>query len=162
MLNNDLSLHYEGIFCRVCKASRSEECSSSIELGGFLAALLICAQIQNNDTFKSSASAATSAGSLQELFSKNILPFAVRMEYNSFLKEAFCADDLLYSLRSYHNNMFKVFEMYCNRGDFKDTPTSLLIDDMAAMLVDAGRVTLFGMFPPIPAIEIEFMTCHCG
>lgn len=77
------------------------------------------------------------------------------MEYNSVLKEAFCADDFLYSLRSYHNNMFKVFEKYCNRGDFKDTPTSLLIDDMAAMLLDAGRVTLFGMLPPIPAIENE-------
>jgi hypothetical protein len=103
---------------------------------------LICAQIQNNDTFKSSASVTTSAGSLQELFSKNILPFAVRMEYNSILKEAFCTDDLLYSLRGYHNSMFKVFEKYCNRGDFKDTPTSLHIDDMAAMLVDAGRGTL--------------------
>jgi hypothetical protein len=135
-------LSFEGIFYRVCKASRSEGSSSSIEIGGFLAALLICAQIQNNDTFKSSASVATSAGSLQELFSKNIIPFAVRMEYNSVLKEAFCADDLLYSLRSYHDSMFKVFEKYCNRGDFKDTPTSLHIDDMAAMLVDAGRKTL--------------------
>ena len=110
-----------------------------MELGGFLAALLICAQIQNNDTFKSSATIATSSGSLQELFSQNILPFAVKMEYSSVLKEAFCADDFLYSLRNYHNSMFKVFEKYCNRGDFKDTPTSLHINDFAAMIVDAGN-----------------------
>lgn len=89
----------------------------------------------------------------------NILPFAVRMEYNSVLKEAFCADDLLYSLRSYHNSMFKVFEKYCNRADSKDAPTSLHIDDMAAMLVDAGRVLLFRILQYL-TLRMSCMACQ--
>jgi hypothetical protein len=125
-----------GIHKRVCKAIKSQE--NTIDFGGFLAALLICAQIKNNDTFKRSTAILSSAESLQELFTKNILPFAVKMEYKSILKENFCADDLLYSLRSHHDDMFKVFEKYCTRGHVKDSPSSLRTDDMAAMLVDAG------------------------
>jgi hypothetical protein len=61
------------------------------------------------------------------------------MEYKSILKETFCTDELLYSLRTYHDDMFRVFEKYCTRGNVKDFPSSLRIDDMAAMMSDAGE-----------------------
>ena len=125
-----------GIHRRVCKALKCSE--NTIDFGGFLAALLICAQIKNNDTFKRSTAILSSADSLQELFSRNVLPFAVKMEYKSILKETFCADDLLYQLRGHHNEMFRVFEKYCTRGNVKDSPSSLRIEDMGAMLSDAG------------------------
>jgi hypothetical protein len=121
----------------VCKALKSSE--STIDFGGFLSALLICAQIKNNDTFKRSTAILSSADSLQELFLRNILPFAVKMEYKSILKETFCADDLLYSLRGFHDDMFRVFEKYCTRGNVKDSPSSLRVEDMGAMLADAGK-----------------------
>jgi hypothetical protein len=125
-----------GIHRRVCKALRSTDI---IDFGGFLSALLICAQIKHSDTFKRSTAVLSSADSLQELFSKNILPFAVKMEYKSILKETFCSDGLLYQLRRHHNDLFKVFEKYCTRGNVKDSPSSLRVDDMGAMMADAGK-----------------------
>lgn len=118
---------------------------STIDFGGFLSSLLICAQIKNNDTFKRSNAVLSSADSLQELFSRNILPFAVKMEYKSILKETFCTDELLYSLRNHHDDMFRVFEKYCTRGNVKDFPSSLRIDDMAAMMADAGEIWCISM-----------------
>lgn len=128
--------HYSGIHNRICKESRSPE--NTIDFGGFLAALLICAQIKNNDTFKKSVKKLSSADFLQELFTRNILPFALKMEYKSILKVTFCTDEVLYSLRQHHNDMFRVFEKYCTRGNAKDSPSSLRVDDMGVMLYDAG------------------------
>ena len=83
--------------------------------------------------------APSSADFLQELFTRNILPFALKMEYKSILKETFCTEAVLYSLRQHHNDMFKVFEKYCTRGNAKDSPSSMRLDDMGVMLYDAGE-----------------------
>jgi hypothetical protein len=56
-------LFRSGIHKRVCKALKATE--STIDFGGFLQSLLICAQIKNNDTFKRSTAVLSSADSLQ-------------------------------------------------------------------------------------------------
>ena len=83
------------------------------------------------------------------------------MEYKSILKETFCADDLLYQLRGHHNEMFRVFEKYCTRGNVKDSPSSLRIEDMGAMLSDAGKLLqiLFRCVYPSHTYTLSLYLC---
>ena len=122
---------------RVVTALRDND--NELDLGGFLAALMIIAQIKYHDTVRGGI-AVTECGprpSLQELFTKDILPFAVKSAYTAVLKETFCADEMLYSLRSHHDDLFKVFEKYIART-VKEAASSLKVPDFGAMLSDAG------------------------
>lgn len=122
---------------RVCAALRSDD--DGLDLGGFMAALMIVAQIKYHDTVRGRVAVADCGPgpSLQELFTKDILPFAVQSEFTAVLKETFCADEMLYSLRCHHDDLFKVFEKYIART-VKEAASSLKVPDYGAMLADAG------------------------
>lgn len=98
-----------GIQRRVCKSLKCSE--NTIDFGGFLAALLICAQIKNNDTFKRSTAILSSADPLQELFSRKILPFAVKMEYKSILKDLLCGGPFVFLERTSQRHVQGVQEV---------------------------------------------------
>ena len=139
---------------KVSKAlNKDSDQPEPIQLGGFLAALLICAQINYNDTCekinsklltKSTAAmfppenSIQSANALQELFQRKLLPHAVKnSEYTSILKETFCAEEMLYSLRYHHNELIRVFEKYIAMGYAKEASSSMKLEDFGTMLHEA-------------------------
>jgi len=89
---------------------------------------MILAQIKYHDTVRAGVPVAECGPgpSLQELFTRDVLPFAVRSEFPSVLKETFCADEMLYSLRPHHDDLFKVFEKYIART-VKEAASSLKV-----------------------------------
>jgi len=89
---------------------------------------MILAQIKYHDTVRAGVQVAECGPgpSLQELFTRDVLPFAVRSEFPSVLKETFCADEMLYSLRPHHDDLFKVFEKYIART-VKEAASSLKV-----------------------------------
>lgn len=118
---------------KICKALKVGDIFT---FGCILPALILCAQARHNDTFEKNSSVQTSHDALEEIFVKNIVPLAEKMEMPMFLKEIFCSDKSLHAIRRFHDPLFLVFTKYANRA--KDMSVSIPIQQMSECLFESG------------------------
>jgi hypothetical protein len=121
------------IYKKICKALNVE---NTFNFGCILPALILCAQSRHNDTFEKNSSVQTSHDALEEIFIKNIVPLAEKMEMPMYLKEIFCSDKSLHAIRRFHDPLFLVFTKYANKA--KDMSVSIPIQQMSECLFESG------------------------
>lgn len=121
------------VFKRTCRATGT---GNTLELSGFMVALLLCAQLRHNDTFEHDSDVRIPADAVNTIIAENMVTCAEKLSFSSILKGAFCSDPVLFGIRDYHDRMFAVFEKYASKSH--TLPTSLKIEHMAECLCHAG------------------------
>ena len=133
---------------RICTALRIDE--ETLDLGGFMAALLICAQVKFVDTYnlqhynhdqEEKDSSSGSAKSLHDLFLLNIVQYATQNDYSAIIKETFCKEEVMVTLRDNHSELLKTFEKYVQQGPVKEPASSIRVDNFALLLLDGDFAT---------------------
>lgn len=126
------------IYTRTCKYLNIG--SDSFDLGAILVALLLCAQSKFNDTLvASSAHIKDSGAALSEIFKKNFIPLARRLQLQSILKEDFMSDECLARVRSVYGELQSVFDK--RAAKYRDIPSTIPYDDVEELLRDARLLT---------------------
>ncbi len=111
---------------------------SSLSIGSFFVALIICAQLRHNDTFEHDSEITCAHEAVQDILENYVVPCAEELTLPSVLKKSFCTDDVLAGIRAQYEELFAVFEKFASRSH--QLPTSLRIENMTECLYHAGLV----------------------
>jgi hypothetical protein len=104
----------------------------------FIVSLVLHSQSRFHDMSDSSLTSLLCVESFQELYSKCIRPWAKESAISAYLKEEFCKDNFLASIRDSSEDLFKLFQKYASKS--KDVPTSLELVHLTELLSDSKLI----------------------
>ena len=116
---------------RACKA----ENINYMNFSAFSISLVLHSQSRFHDRSDSDVTSLLCVDSVKELYSRCIRPWAKTTAISAYLKEEFCKDNFLASIRDLSEDLFKLFQKYASKS--KDVPNSLELVHLTELLSDA-------------------------
>lgn len=110
-----------------------------INIGHFIACILLMAQASHNDIFEKDKSMNV-VDAVETIITSNIMKLAQKLNVSAFLRYCmFSSDEFLSRLRKMHEDLYLVFEKYCAKGA-REIALTLTMEQMANLLLDAKLI----------------------
>mmetsp|Transcript_19857 Transcript_19857/g.28545 ORF Transcript_19857/g.28545 Transcript_19857/m.28545 type:complete len:481 (+) Transcript_19857:89-1531(+) len=129
----DVSRQVSRVYRRTIKNSDV----STIDLGGFLASLIFCAQLRHNDTLDEYTALNDCCSALSCLLKSRLPPLARKLNLDCLVRMELCDEYNLYQMRQYHNDVFVVFEYYSTKMQ-RDLPTTITLEYATEAINNGG------------------------
>jgi hypothetical protein len=131
----DVSRQVSRVYRRAIKGADSD----MIDMGGFLATLVLVAQVRHNDTLDDQTTFVGSADALSHLLKIKIPSLAERLNLDCLFRMEFCDVETLCEMRHYHNDVFLVFDHYAAKMQ-RDLPLTLTMEFATEIFYQSGLV----------------------
>ena len=129
----------EKLSTRVYNTVMQATSASSLNLGLFLAALVLCAQSRHNDTLDQNTSLKDPRGAFHPLLSQNMFFLTNKLNLSCLVRAELCAEENLSFMKQYHSDLFLIFESHAN-SLLRELPLTITSEQMAEILFDAGLI----------------------
>lgn len=123
------------VFRRVVRGAAD----GALDLGGFLASLVLSAQLRHNDTLDEQATFSCCSDALGQLLHVRIPILAQQLNLDCLFRMEMCESENLYEMRHYHNDVFLVFDQYASKME-RDLPLTLTCEIAAEILYQSGLI----------------------